>query len=570
MSIASIPKVPAAEATSMVFEKDVPITMSDGAILMANVYRPAQPGRYPVVMAMGIYGKDIHFADGYKPQWETLTQIYPDIDAEGSSGQHLRWELVDPERWVPAGYVVIAVDSRGSGKSSGYLDPFSPRETQDFHDAIEWAGVQPWSNGRVGTIGISYYGIKQWQVAALRPSHLAAICVWEGGSDLYRDWSHHGGIFSNLFPTAWYPRQVLPNQNGNAETHFRERDTGRPNTGTPLSAAMLAGNRADHPRDLLEHPLDDAWYRSRSPNLPRIEVPLLSAANWGGAGLHLRGNIEGFLRASSRQKWLQAHIGTHFESFYLPEFVERQQRFFDHFLKGEDNGWQDEGRVRLFIRRPDGGAFRDEREWPLARTVWTRLHLDGTDMGLHPTPPAGTTRTDYRALDDAVSFTTQPFEQDTEFTGPLKAHLWIVSATTDMDLFLSLRMYDPAGEEVVFIGASDLTPVARGWLRASHRKLDAAMTLPYRPYHSHDEIQKLEPGKPYELDVEIWPTSIVFPAGYRLVLTIQGRDFEAKGLPGRLLHNSDADRPISEFGGLCTVLTGPGHDSYLLLPHIPA
>ncbi len=564
----------AAAGAAMIFEKDVPIEVGDGTVLRANVYRPQQAGRYPVVMALGIYGKDIHFADGYKPQWETLTRIYPGIDRDGSSGQHLRWELVDPERWVPAGYVVVAVDSRGSGKSPGYLDPFSPRETQDYYDAIEWAGVQPWSNGKVGTIGISYYGIKQWQVAALRPPHLAAICVWEGGSDLYRDWSHHGGIFSHLFPTAWYPRQVLPNQHGNADTHYRERDTGLPNTGLPnagaaLSPAMLAGNRADHPQDLLQHPLDDAWYKARSPNLSRIEVPLLSAANWGGAGLHLRGNIEGYLRAGSSQKWLQMHIGTHFESFYLPQFVQRQQRFFDHFLKGEDSGWLDEPKINLFVRRPDGGAFRAEQEWPLARTEWTRLHLDAAAKALLPTAPQQETRVSYRALGEGVSFTTPAFEQETEFTGPLKAHLWISSSTADMDLFVTLRMFDPAGKEVAFTGASDLTPVARGWLRASHRKQDVAMTLPYRPYHSHDEVQKLTPGEAYELDVEIWPASIVFPAGYRLVLTIQGRDFETHDIPGRILHNSEQDRPRAEFDGLCSILTGPEHDSYLLLPRIP-
>ncbi|MCW5751091.1 MAG: CocE/NonD family hydrolase [Alphaproteobacteria bacterium] len=554
----------------MIFEKDVPLEAGDGSILRANVYRPREPGRYPVLMAMGIYGKDVHFADGYRLQWDTLKKIHPAIDTDGSTGQHLRWELVDPERWVPEGFVVVAVDSRGSGKSPGYLDPFSPRETQDFYDAIEWAAAQPWSSGKVGTIGISYYAIKQWQVASLRPPHLCAVCVWEGGSDLYRDWSHHGGIFSHLFPTAWYPRQVLPNQNGNAGTHYRERDTGKPNTGEPLSTGILAGNRADHPRDLLEHPLDDAWYRTRSPNLPRIEVPLLSAGNWGGAGLHLRGNIEGYMRAGSKRKWLQLHVGTHFESFYLPQFIERQKRFFAYFLKGEDNGWANEAPVRLFVRRPDGGAFRDEAEWPLSRTKWTSIYLDAEDKSLRMTAPARYARLSYRSLGEGVSFSTAPFEQETEFTGPAKLRLWASSSTTDLDVFATLRLFDPKGEEVVFTGASDLSPVARGWLRASHRKQDPVMSLPYRPYHSHDEIQKLAPNEVYALDVEIWPTSIVCPPGYRLVLTIQGRDFEARNVPGRILHDSEADRPRAEFDSLCSIHCGPEHDSHLLLPLIPA
>ncbi|HTG20119.1 MAG TPA: CocE/NonD family hydrolase C-terminal non-catalytic domain-containing protein, partial [Reyranella sp.] len=156
-----------------------------------------------------------------------------------------------------------------------------------------------------------------------------------------------------------------------------------------------------------------------------------------------------------------------------------------------------------------------------------------------------------------------------EFTGPLAARLWISSSTTDMDIFASLRMFDPDGKEVVFTGASDLAPVARGWLRASHRKLDPDMSLPWRPYHAHDDVQKLTPNQPYAVDVEIWPTSIVFPKGYRMVLTLQGRDFEASNIPGRILHNHEADRPASEFDALNTIHTGAGHESYLLLPRIP-
>jgi hypothetical protein len=554
----------------MVVEKNTLVPVSDGHHLRANIYRPEQHGRFPVLMSLGIYGKDVHFADGYKLQWDKLQALNPAISGDGSSGKHLRWEKIDPERWVPDGYVVISVDGRGSGQSPGYLDPFSPRETQDYHDAIEWAAVQPWSSGKVGLIGISYLSIKQWQVAALQPPHLAAICPWEGGCDLYRDWSHHGGIFSSLFPTAWWPRQVLPNQHGNGATHHRDRDTGSTTTGPALGEELLRSNRANHPDDLLRHPLDDAWYRQRSPDLGRINVPLFSAGNWGGAGLHLRGNIEGFLRAGSRQKWLDMHIGTHFESFYLPAYIERQKRFFGHFLKGEDTGWDREPVIRLEIRSPDGVVPRHETEWPLARTEWQHHYLDAENHTLTRNAPSAPAVTSFLALGDGVSFFTEPFAEPTEFTGPVTARLWISSSTTDADIFATLRLFAPDGHEVVFVGASDTEPVTRGWLRASHRKLDTAMSTPFRPYHSHDEIWKLEPGEAYALDVEIWPTSIVCPPGHRLALTIQGRDYEAPGVAGRLLHNNEIDRPRNEFDGRTTILTGPGHESSLLLPHILA
>ena len=554
----------------LIFDKDVPVPVSDGLVLRANVFRPKEPGRYPVVMAMGIYGKDAHFGDAFKSQWDNLLRIYPGLCANGSTGHYLRWENVDPERWVPDGYVVVTVDSRGSGKSPGYLDPFSPRETADFHDAIEWAGEQPWSNGKVGLIGISYFAIKQWQVAALRPPHLAAIIPWEGANDFYRDWSHHGGIFSAGFPTAWWPRQALVNQHGSGDSTYRDRDTGERTTGPALSKAMLAGSRADHPADLFTHPLDDAWHWERSADLARIEVPLLSAGNWGGPGLHLRGNINGFLGVASKQKWLSMHVGTHYDSFYLPPYVTMQKRFFDRFLKGEDNGWDATPPVRLEVRRPDGASERFEQEWPLARTVWTPLHLDASALSLSPAAPEASGQASFAALGEELHLSTAPFAQEQEFTGPLAAKLFISSTTTDADLFVTLRLLDPEGVEVRFVGAHEPVPVARGWLRASHRKLDPARSTPARPWHSHDEVQKLTPGEIYELDVEIWPTSVVVPAGYRLVLTVAGRDFQYDGLPGRLLHDNPQDRDSIEFGGTTTLRTGGAHASHLLLPAIPS
>ncbi len=549
-------------------EKHVAIPVSDGLQLRANVFRPDAPGRFPVIMTMGSYGKDVHFADGYPMPWKALLEVYPGI-CDGSSGRWLRWEVADPERWVPDGYVLVVVDSRGSGMSPGYLDPFSPRETQDYHDAIEWAGVQDWSNGKVGLLGISYLSIKQWQVAALQPPHLKAICPWEGCCDIYREWSHHGGILAEQFPTEWIPRQVLPNQHGNAATHHKDRDTGERTTGPAIPEAILAGSRADHPADLLRHPLEDEWYRQRTPRFDRIEVPLLSAGNWGGLGLHLRGNIEGWDRAASKEKWLSIHIGTHFESFYLPRYIEMQKKFFAHYLKDEANGWSDQPPIRLEIRGPHGATERAEQEWPLARTQWTKLYFDAGQRTLSPAAPKAEIEVSYDTQGEGIDFTTAPFASETEFTGPLMARLWVSSSTADLDIFATLRMFDPEGKEVIFTGASEKVPVTRGWLRASHRKLDPALSRPDRPWHAHDEIQKLTPRKVYALDVEIWPTSIVCLPGYRLMLTIAGKDFQFPGLPGRMTHNHPQDRRPEEFHGTGRIVSGPGHESYLLMPLIP-
>lgn len=554
----------------LVFMRDVAVAMSDGVTLRANVFRPEAPGRYPVVMAMGAYGKDVHFEDAFNPQWQVLKRIYPGLDAEGSTGRYLRWEVVDPERWVPEGFVVIQVDSRGTGRSEGYLDPFGPVETRDFYEWIEWAGTQPWSNGKVGLIGVSYLAIKQWQVAALRPPHLAAIVPWEGSSEFYRDGGHHGGILSNSFTFEWWPRQVLANQYGSGKSTHRDRLTGERTTGPALSDELLQGARADHPDDRLSHPLDDAWNQARAANLPAIEVPLLSAANWGGPGMHLRGNFEGWQRAGSQRKWLFAHIGTHYESFYLPHYVAIQQRFFKHFLAGEDNGWDREPPVQLAIRQADGSAvMRTEQEWPLARTAWTAFHLDAASGALGDAPPNEAAQASFEALGEGLSFSTAPFAQDTEFTGPAVLRLWVSSSTTDADLFVVLRVFDPDGQEVSYVGAHERVPMAMGWLRASHRKRDEAKSLPWRPWHSHDEVRKLVPGEAYPVEVEIWPTCLVFPKGWRLVLTVQGHDFIVTP-PGRMRHDHPEDRPAEEFGGVTTLHTGGDRPGQLLMPLIPA
>ncbi|WP_203075260.1 CocE/NonD family hydrolase [Falsiroseomonas ponticola] len=554
---------------TMIVERDVAIPMADGVVLRANVFRPEGPGPFPVIMSMGIYGKDIHFADGYTPQWAVLTKLYPGLATDGSTGRWLRWEVPDPERFVPDGFALVNVDSRGSGKSPGYLDPFSPRETQDYAEAIDWAGTQPWSNGKVGLLGVSYLAIKQWQVAALRPKHLAAIVPWEGATDLYRDWSHHGGILSNSFTEAWWPRQALVNQHGSAETPHRDRETGERTTGpAAFSADILKGSRSEHPQQIAEHPLDDGWMRERTPDLSRITVPVLSAGNWGGPGLHLRGNTLGFERAGTPDKWLSMHDGTHYESFYLPDYVAMQKRFLGHFLRGDANGWESEPRVQLSIRHPGRPSLRRmEREWPLARTHWTKLYLGDRSLGW--TAPGDDAVLDYDAFGEGIDFTTAPFDTAMEFTGPLALRLWVASSTVDMDVFATLRCFAPDGQEVVFTGAHEPVPVARGWLRASHRALDEARSTPWRPWHPHDRVEPLEPGTFVKLDIEIWPTCLVVPLGHRLVLTVAGRDFEYPGRPGRILHNHQRDRDATIFGGRNSIATGGARESFLLMPLIP-
>jgi predicted acyl esterase len=574
------------ERDGMVIEWDAPITMDDGLVLRADIYRPPGPGRHPVLMTHGPYAKGLSFQEGFAFAWTQLERDHPEA-LEGSSNKYQSWETPDPEIWTRDwGYVCIRVDSRGAGRSPGRLDVFSRRETEDYKACIEWAGQQPWSNGKVGLTGISYYAMNQWQVAALKPKHLAAICPFEGAADLYRDGVRHGGILTTFW-IRWFPVQISAVQHGLGERGRKNANTGEwiagPETESP---EVMATRLADLPAEQRSHTLFDDYFRERTPNLEDIDVPLLSRGNWGGIGLHLRGNTEGFARAGSKQKWLEMHGDTHWTEYYTVEGRNLMRRFFDHFLKGEANGWDREPPVLLNVRHP-GERFvpRREQEWPLARTQWTRAYLDAGALAIGAEPRSAESSTNFRGFSPGVTFWADPVAKKTEITGPLAARLYVSSSTRDADLFLSLRAFGPNGREALFTGASDPNvPLCFGWLRASHRKLDPARSLPYRPWHPHDEAQALTPGEVVALDIELWPTSIVLPPGWRLALTVAGQDYD-HGLPGPMpktyggivmrgcslhIHDDPQDRPAEVFDGTTTVHTGGKYASHLLLPVIPA
>lgn len=562
---------------------DVQIPMDDGLLLRADVFRPIAEGRYPAILSYGPYAKGLAFQDGYPSAWQRMAEQHGDVTA-GSSNLYQSWEVVDPEKWVPHDYACVRVDSRGCGTSPGFIDHFSPRESADFYACIEWAGVQGWCNGKVGLNGISYYAINQWHVASLQPPHLAAMCVWEGAADWYRDMTHHGGILCTFWEN-WHDMQVKTVQYGVGERGKRSRVHGELACGPQaLSAAELAANRSDFGNEILAHPWDDAYHRARSPDWSKVTVPFLSAANWGGQGLHPRGNFEGFVRAASEQKWLEAHGIEHWTHFYTDYGRDLQKRFFDYFLHGKSNGWDSQPRVLLQVRHTDRFVARAENEWPLARTEWTRFYLEPAACALSDTPAGAEAVMRFAAMGEGVSFVSAPLARQTEITGPAALRLYVSSSTSDADIFAVLRVLAPDLKEVVFQGAIDPhTPVGQGWLRASHRALDTSLSRPYRPYHSHARPAPLEPGATVALDIEIWPTSIVVPAGYRVALSIRGKDYVYPGgSGGRLsnfknelsgcgpfLHDDPRDRPPELFDGVTALHFGGPAQPYLLLPVIP-
>lgn len=567
---------------------DVPITMDDGNVLRADVFLPPLDERFPddcfpVLLSYGPYAKGLAFQEGYPSAWAALSIDHPDVTA-GSTNAYQNWEVVDPEKWTPHGYAIVRVDSRGCGRSPGYVDHFSARETRDYVECIAWAAAQPWSDGSIGLSGVSYFAMNQWQVAAERPPQLKAVCIWEGASDFYRDASHHGGILSTFWDN-WYDKQIKVVQYGLGTNGPTSALTGQLVCGDQtLTEEELAANRIDFGAKILAHPHLDDFHRERSADWSVIEVPLLSAGNWGGQGLHLRGNVEGFLNAGSQHKWLELHGLEHWTTYYTDFGRSIQLAFFDHFLKGVDNGWAERPRVELQVRHADGGfSQRFSEAWPLPETSWQRRYLDPSASALALDPPANDTAAAFEAATSELLFRAPPLDEPLEITGPLSAKLWVSTTSADADLFLILHAYDLSGAEVVFAGAVDPNaPASMGWLRLSHRELDAERSTTYRPVHPHTRSVPVRPGEVYAVEVEIWPTSLVLPAGYSFGLSVQGSDYENPLLPpivmsnfknemkgaGPFLHNDLRDRPPSVFSGVTTVHTGPDMPSSLLLPVI--
>ena len=503
----------------MRIDRDVNVPTRDGPPIVADVFMPDGDDPTPVIAAISPYGKDVH--------WPERFPLYDLVD----QGEHMVWETPNPEWWTDRGYAVVRADARGTGKSEGRLDPLSPKDAEDFYDVIEWCGTQPWSTGKVASSGISWYAMIGWRVAALQPPHLAALVAWEGLTDFYRDWARQGGLYTNAFTEFWWRTQIEVQRN--------------------------TDDSADWATELQRRELLDDWYRERSTDLSRVEVPLLSAGNWGAVHLHLRGNVEGFLGAASEDKWLVIHTGTHIDPYYTDWGKELQLRFLDRFLKGDDAAMDAVPPVRLAIRRGREVEWRDEQAWPLLNTQWRELYLAEGSLAWEP-PTEG-----------SVSYPAQfelTADEALELTGPVALRLWVSAQQEDFDVFARLEHFDGNGARVEPIGPQGaLTPVpsAMGWLRASHRRLDPARTLPYRPYHTHDELQPLVPGQPTLLEVEVWPTSLTLAPGETLRLELLVDDTDLQG-PMSHTHRDD-HRPARDVD----VLLGGEHASNLLVPVIP-
>jgi len=504
---------------TMKVEADVGLTMRDGVRLSARVYRPDGPGKFPVLLAVSPY------------QHQT--------DSIPHSTLFL-WREVGPVDWYveAQGYIIVHVDVRGTGLSQGEYNLLDKVEQQDLYEIIEWCGHQSWSNGRVGGYGQSYYCWSQWFMGIVNAPSLKCIAPYDGSVDMFRDVMYHGGIYCDFLP--WWYQMV------------RVNNLHRP-PGEPAGKMMPV----DICRQLIEHELYDDWWRERSAweRLGEIKVPTLSIGHWGKMALHLRGNVIAYEVLKAPKKLVVTGARDVFEAHDLFEQIHYHADallpFYNHFLKGEANGAMDGAPVRLFIR--GANVFRDEAEWPLKRAKYQSLYLNAeksdsltslNDGGLSWEPAARQASTEFNYPDPKwklgtvtfgprgpdpiariLTFTSAPMQQDTEITGPAVLELYLSSTTTDTDVFVKLSDQSPQSDEDRKNGLQPQSVViSKGWLRASHREKDEALSTPQRPFYTHQNPKALQPGEIVKLEVEILPFSNVFKKGHRLRLEIANGD----------------------------------------------
>lgn len=522
--------------SGMIIERDVAVTLRDGVRIYVDIYRPESEAPAPPLIGWGPYGKHGH---------TRYSVNFPKADvADEHISQYTAFEAPNALYWVPRGYVVINPDPRGTWYSEGTATYLSPEEALDFYDLIEWAGTQPWSNGKVGLSGVSYLTSSQWRVAELSPPHLAAINPWEGWTDTYREVVRHGGIPETSF---W---AYLPTRWGNGVNTIE-----------------------DLPTETAEHPFFDAFWASKAADFSKITVPAYIVASWTDQALHTRGTLEGFKGIASQQKWLEVHGRKKWHYYYLPDSVRRQQLFFDHFLKGIDNELKDWPKVRLEVRkRYQVGIARHEAEWPIARTQYTPLYLDARDHSLSRDPVAEAATCAYDAVTKGSASPRTQFEfafsEATDLVGHMKLKLWMhADGADDMDIFVAIQKLDASGAIVPFAYYAQFEdgPVALGWLRASHRELDEAKSTPYQPVLAHQRELKLADGEIVPLEIEIWPSGTRFEAREGLRVVIQGSDIYDYPKPSVYARHEDLVNR-----GRHVIHTGGKYDSHLLVPVIPA
>ena len=527
----------------IVFEKDVAVELRDGVTIHVDLFRPVGEEPVPVIVAWSPYGKG-------QGTSASVMGVFGLVGLDNGIVSGLeKFEGPDPAYWCAKGYAICNPDVRGVVDSDGDSVLWDRQEGRDCYDLIEWLADEHWCNGKVGMSGTSYLAVAQWFTAAEQPPHLAAINPWEGVSDVYRDLVRRGGM-----PDTGFAQQL---QDGSFFGKNRKEDI--------VSEVEL-------------HPLMNALWENKIPDFDEVRVPAYVVASYSNT-LHTAGTFRAWRRIASEQKWLRIHNSQEWPDYYDETNVEDLRRFFDHHLKGDDNGWDQTPRVRYSVLDLNGGDHVGlaAQEFPPHTSTSTKYYLDGRSRTLTTEAPADETAADYDvdASPNAVSFLVK-FARETAMVGYPKAHLWVeAQGADDMDLFVLIQKLDVHGtplqqftvpndnariHDLTDHGASILRyKGSDGRLRVSARHLDEALSTEDVPVHSFDRVEKLSAGEIVEIDVELLPIGLRFHPGEQLRFVVSARNLLGTLMPA-----------IREYAGANTgrhvIHTGGEHASYVQLP----
>lgn len=563
-------------------QTDVPATMRDGTVLRADVYRPTSSDALPVILMRTQYGK-------------TGAQVQPS-----------RYQT--PDWFASHCYLVVVQDIRGTGNSSGTFEEYA-HDRDDGYDSVEWAAALPGSNGKVGMYGSSYVGATQWLAAVTAPPHLVTIVPANTAADYYDGWTYQGGEFRLAFILPWAMGLAgTAAENRHDDATVAELKSARADIGRWLAFRPYDQLPPMHPGDpavapwyfqWIQHSTrDDFWKQfSIRDHYDSVRVPVLNMAGWYDAFLdgsigNFAGMAAGAATPEARQHqrlvigpwdhlaWgrttstpapMLRNLGAVADS----PVNELMLAWYDHFLKGTDNGVSTDPKVDYYLM--GANRWKSARSWPLPETQWTRYYL-GRERSLSTVAPVGSQDPDRYVYDpanpvpslgghsccsaesgpigpydqtpteqrsDVLVYSSDPLATDTEVTGPVTVNLWAASSAVDTDFTAKLLVVKPDGEAI---------NLNNGILRAAFRD-------------SLSDPRPIEPGKPYRYTIAIWPTSYLFAAGDRIRVEISSSDYPQfapnpnTGAPfGR-----DAEmRPATQ-----TILHDAEHPSDIVIPVIP-
>lgn len=575
--------------------RDVKIPLRSGSFVYADVYRPDAANRVPAIMNCGVYGRAfVHHSvcsDEDLELHEQMEDRYFHGNPDGYEFEN--HESINTVAWIPRGYALVRVDSPGAGRSPGTLGVWGIDEAEAYYDAIEWAAEQPWCNGNVGLWGMSYYAMNQHAVASLQPPHLKAMIAIGTDVDMYEEVMYTGGILNEEFFPYWFKFGVLAAVCG--KPSFKD-----------FIAIARANPFKDSDPSAIFGPRSEVLM---SPDLTKVTVPLWSvAATTHPSHFHQLGSSEAYLNTPTANKKLDFWENW-FMKAYSEEAVQDHAAFFDHWLKGIDNGIMDKPPVRLEIRTGNGASYvQEEEEWPIERTEYMKWYLDASPsdrkgsfhcdnlLCLKRSPPEAERSVGYSAEVDlaarrgplptaagvaaatsapctpGATFLSEPLEEDAVLAGYSKLAVWVASSSEDMDIFVALRVLDEQAREVDYCGPAVIPgiqtrfyPLAKGWLKVSHRQLDTERSSVLRPKHTHRRADQapLRAGEIVPVEIEIVPTTGLIRSGHCIRVDIQPHT----GVGHGMRHAYDASY---HDGAQNTIYTGPEHPSYLQLPIVPA